>query len=54
MRYEVIYSADDGGWYAEVYDSVTGKTIHTTAVFATRYQAIKEVKDWVKQYAARK
>ena len=38
---DVIYSPDDRGWYVERWDGTTGKTLHTTRVYATRREAIK-------------
>jgi hypothetical protein len=35
MSFDIVYSPDDGGWYAEEYTSD-----RTTAVYATRREAL--------------
>lgn len=36
MRYDIVYSRHDGGYYAEVYDITSGKTVYTTTVYTSK------------------
>lgn len=47
MRIEVVYSLDDGGWYAEVVDATTGRTLHTTAVLGSKRLARAAASKWI-------
>ena len=49
MKIEIIYSRDDGGWYAEVVHRDTGKTLYTTAICTTRVEAIEEARVWMRR-----
>jgi hypothetical protein len=48
-RIDVTYSSDDGGYYAEVWSTKTGRELHTTDVFPTadaaREAASRVIKD---------
>lgn len=43
---DATYSAHDGGWYAEVYDRVTGKTEHQTRVHPSENDARIDARYW--------
>jgi hypothetical protein len=49
MRIHVIRSPDDGGWYAEVWWELTGKTEHTTRVYPTDEQSRKAALRWIRR-----
>lgn len=53
MRIEPIYSRDDGGWYAEVVDPSTGKTLYTTEIYPSRGYAIRAAKRWIEYQLAK-
>ena len=42
---DVIYSPDDGGWYAEIYGQL-GQDLHTTELADDRDMAAAEAEDW--------
>lgn len=52
MRIDVIYSRDDGGWYAEVYVTVTGRTEYTSRVYATKDAARRAAERWIRRQVA--
>jgi hypothetical protein len=39
---ECIYSPDEGGWYCEMWEKSSGKTVHTTAVFGRQDAAMSD------------
>lgn len=43
LHFDVIYSRDDNGWYAEVFDN-SGATVHETILYPTRDDAVTTVK----------
>jgi hypothetical protein len=44
--FDLTYSPDEGGWYAEVWVLATGQDAHTTAVYARRDAALQEARTW--------
>lgn len=50
MTIEVTYSPYDGGWYAEVFDASTGRTLHQTAVCRSKVEAIEEARIWINKH----
>ena len=47
FRLNAIYSPDDDGWYAEVWDARTGVTLFTTEVYKTKRLAIRAADAWI-------
>ncbi len=47
MRIDVIHSAHDGGYYAEVWLESTGVTLHTTAVYPSAAAARAATRAWI-------
>jgi hypothetical protein len=44
---ETTFSGHDGGWYAEVYEVGTGRTVHTTGTYGDRLAAKNAARRWV-------
>jgi hypothetical protein len=53
VRVEAVYSHDDGGWYAEVWEAPTGKTLHTTALYPLRRLAVRAAERWAEEEGAK-
>lgn len=43
MRYSIIYSPDDGGYYGQIWSTETGKDLFITRVYRTREKAVQKV-----------
>lgn len=46
-RIDVICSIHDGGYYAEVWDTETGRELYTTPVAPTPDEAMDLAHDWI-------
>jgi len=46
LSIEVIYSPDDGGYYAEVFNE-NGGTVHTTQIEPIRWRAKTAASNWI-------
>ena len=49
MRYEVVYSAHDGGWYCAVYDAASGVDVVRTKIYRSRWAALRAARLWVER-----
>jgi hypothetical protein len=45
---ETVYSADDGGWYCEVY-GLDGRTAFTTGVYKQKSEARRWAQLWIQR-----
>lgn len=46
-RMEIIFSPDDGGYYCEIWDRSTGKTLYTGKVQKTQLEAYQQGVQWM-------
>lgn len=46
FRIDTVYSPDDGGYYAEVVEQITGKTVYTTRIHKRERDAQIEARYW--------
>lgn len=51
VDYDLVESPDDGGWYCEVFDPLTGRTLHLTKVYATSGEAERHALSWIQPIA---
>lgn len=47
FRVHLVYNRDDGGWYAEIYHSETGRELWTSRVYKTEAAAKRAVYRWL-------
>lgn len=45
--YDIVYSPDDYGYYAEVIDGLTGATVYVTDIYGDKYGAERSAELWI-------
>lgn len=52
-RFDAVHSRDDNGYYCEVIEQRTGRTVHTTKVFGAQKACDLAAKMWVMMQAVK-
>lgn len=52
LKYEVIYSPDEGGYYAEVFDTETGSTVEQTQLTIGRDLTERNANEFIAKFTA--
>lgn len=50
LKYEVIYSPDNGGYYAEIFDTETGETVKQTQLTIGPDFSETNAREFIEQY----
>ena len=46
LRYDIVFSPDDKGYYAEVFNATTGKTVYETPVLDSQQAVETHLEVW--------